>query len=205
MAEPHAKKCNLEDLGQGKFQMGWIKVFPGIVDVSKLGSSHAFCKVYNKDVKVVASSLYDLNEHFKTKSHERNFDMKKGGSIKTFFAQPQQNGESVIWAKVLFANFVAQHNLPASVADHFTYIITEMFPDSGIAKKVLGKANPAATEPVIKLCREMLFSLMVDESNDKKTDKRLAIMVSQKTKSMLTKVKKANPDLLMASNNWMCQ
>jgi len=59
MAEPNSKKRKLEDTdrGHGRFQADWIKVFPGIVDVSKLGSSHAFCKICSKDIKVVASGI----------------------------------------------------------------------------------------------------------------------------------------------------
>ena len=71
MAEPYLKKHRLDDddkdhgQGSGKFQAEWVKLFPGIVEVSKKGLTHAFCKACNKDIKVVASGLYDLKHHFK--------------------------------------------------------------------------------------------------------------------------------------------
>jgi len=48
---------------------------------------------------VVASGMHDLEEHFRTKLHERNFEMKKGASIKSFFAQPKQEDDNVISKK----------------------------------------------------------------------------------------------------------
>lgn len=44
--------------------------------------------------------------------------MKKGASIKTF-AQSMKEDDSVTKAQVLLANFITQHNLAASVANHF--------------------------------------------------------------------------------------
>lgn len=46
MAESNTKKHKLGDRnqGSGKFQANWIKLFPDIVDVSKVGSTHAFSK-----------------------------------------------------------------------------------------------------------------------------------------------------------------
>ena len=138
---------------------------------------------------MVASGLYDLKHHFKTALHKYKLEIKKGASIKTFFAQPQQEADSITRAEVLFTNFVAQHNLAASIADHFCDLAVVIFPDSAIAKKFSSKRTkttliikkclaPSATDRVINLCREMPFSLMTDESNDKKTDKRLAIRLS---------------------------
>ena len=62
MAEPNTKKLELEDSnrGHGKFHGDWMKMFLGIIDVSKLDSTYAFCKICCKDIKVVASGLYDI-------------------------------------------------------------------------------------------------------------------------------------------------
>lgn len=42
-------------------------------------------------------------------------------------------------AEILFANFITQDNLAASIADHFLYLAAEMFLDSAIAKKFRSK------------------------------------------------------------------
>ena len=44
------------------------------------------------------------------------------------------SADDVTKAEVLFSHFVAEHKLPAAVADHFTELIKEMCPDSKIAK-----------------------------------------------------------------------
>ena len=43
--------------------------------------------------------------------------------------------KDVIRSETLFTNFVAEHNLPFAVADHFTRLYKQMFPDSKIALK----------------------------------------------------------------------
>lgn len=105
-------------------------------------------------------------KHFKTNTPKKNnFEMKKGASIKTFF--------------VHFCQFHCHHNL----ADHFSDLAAEMFPDSAIVKKFHSKWTKtsyyknclAATEPVIKLCKKIPFSTMVDKLNDNKTDKGLVV------------------------------
>jgi hypothetical protein len=91
-------------------------------------------------------------------------------------------------AEVLFAHFVAEHNLPFTVGDHFAKLAKVMFPDSEIAKKftcgrlkttqiVKGAIAPVKTEPVVEMCRNQPFSLLIDESNDVGADKNLVILV----------------------------
>ena len=43
--------------------------------------------------------------------------------------------DSVTRAEVLFAKFVAEHNLLFLTANHFTHLTSIMFPDSKIASK----------------------------------------------------------------------
>ena len=70
--------------------------------------------------------------------------------------------DSVITAEVMFSYFVAKHNLPAAIADHFTNLAPRLSPDSEVAKKfrckrtkttqiVNGCLAPKATKPVIEL------------------------------------------------------
>ena len=61
------------------------------------------------------------------KSQDRQAGMQQ------FFNRCEDN--SSIQAEVLFAQFVAEHNVAFSVADHFTKLSAKMFPDSEIAKK----------------------------------------------------------------------
>ena len=47
----------------------------------------------------------------------------------------------VIKAETLFSNFIAEHNLPFAVANHFTRLCKDMFPDSKIAQFFCGKTK----------------------------------------------------------------
>ncbi|KAI0212161.1 hypothetical protein LSAT2_002936, partial [Lamellibrachia satsuma] len=84
---------------------------------------------------------------------------------------------NVLSAKVKFAQFVAEHNLSFSVADHFTKL-AKQFPDSDIAGKfssgrmkttmiVKNALAPRLDANVVKLCQNNQFSLLTDESNDR--------------------------------------
>ena len=95
--------------------------------------------------------------------------------------------QSVTRAEVLFANFIAEHNLPFSLADHFTHLTRAMFPDSKIAKSfkcahtkttclVTGALCPHFSKPVRTSCQENPFSILCDEGSDK-DDKNFAILV----------------------------
>ena len=50
----------------------------------------------------------------------------------------------MIAAEGMFSLMIAKHNLPFSVADHFSELVKNMFPDSEIAKKY-GAARTKAT------------------------------------------------------------
>ena len=180
--EPAAKKRKYA----GSYQPSWNELFKGTIRESKLGSQHAWCTVCCRDIKVAASGVYDVREHIKSKLHERQLHC---GQVTNFFKpRPADSADSTTKAEVLFANFVAEHNLPALLADHFTDLARLMFPDSDIAKRFRCKRTkttqivkrclaPAATTPVVERCRAGPFSLMVDESTDRKTDKRLVVLV----------------------------
>ena len=96
--------------------------------------------------------------------------------------------EDVIRSETLFTNFVAEHNLAFAVADHFTRLCKQMFPDSKIAKKFsCGRTKttiidknaiaPALEEELVKQCKTGPFSFGCDESNDTNQQKTLAIVV----------------------------
>ena len=90
--------------------------------------------------------------------------------------------DRVTHAEVLFSAFVAEHNLPFAVADHFTDLCQHMFPDYEIAKKfacrrtktthIINRAiAPSFDSKVTEACKTEKFSIMVDESNDQGGEK----------------------------------
>ena len=90
--------------------------------------------------------------------------------------------------RLVSGQFVAEHNLPAALADHFTDLVRQTFPDSKAAvsltcqctnktQVVQGSLAPAFTKPVTERCQTRPFSLTIDESNDRNEAKHLAILV----------------------------
>ena len=187
MAPPAKKrKCS------GKLSKDWIRLFGGCIVESKLGEQYARCILCSRDVKVSASGVYDVKEHIRSKVHQTNEELRdKHATVKAFF-KPSTSAvtasSNATKAEILFSYFVAEHNLPASASDHFTDLVHTMFPDSAIAKSFKCKRTKmtqimkrclatTSTKAVIDHCRTAPFSLMVDESNDKKSDKRLGMLV----------------------------
>ena len=124
--------------------------------------------------------------HLKSKLHERQL---KCAHVTSYFKPKcEDSGDVTSRAEVMFCYFVAEHNLPALIADHFTDFAREMFPDSEITKKFKCKRTKttqiskrclakAVTSPVIERCRKGPYSFMIDETTDHKTDKRLIMLV----------------------------
>ena len=91
--------------------------------------------------------------------------------------------DQVIQTKTLFAKFAAEHNLPLSVADKFSDLVKEMFPDSSIAKRC-SCIRTKATYVVPQTLRSRFdehgainpstkkFSIFSDESNDQGDDSK---------------------------------
>ena len=127
-----------------------------------------------------------MSEHLKSKFQERQ--LKSAQMTSYFKPKCQDCGDATTRAEVMFCYFVAEHNLPALIADHFTDLAREMFPDSEIAKKFKCKRTmtmqiikrclaKAGTSPVVERCRKGPYSFMIDETADHKADKRLVLLV----------------------------
>jgi len=92
--------------------------------------------VCNVHVNVSFGGKYDVVRHSKSASHGNlKNDTKTQPQMKSFFVTTDLS-TNVLTAEVKFAQFVAEHNLPFSVADHFTKLAKHLFPDSDIAGKV---------------------------------------------------------------------
>ena len=148
-----------------KYQTEWKKCG---VSASKRRPQYAYCDYCRTDIGIGHGGVNDVKKHLSTSKHQ---EMVRGSSgscdIATLFAQSSIE-ESVTRAEVLFANFVAEHNLSFYLADHFTHLTSVMFPDSKIAKSfrsartkttcvVTGALSPHFNDPVISLCQNKHF------------------------------------------------
>jgi hypothetical protein len=91
---------------------------------------------------------------------------------------------STILAEILWAAFVAEHNLPFTIMEHLPQAAAKAYPDSKIAADVAcgRKKTTAITKHVIgsenflNICEDLRnnkFSLIIDESTDRSSKKHL--------------------------------
>jgi hypothetical protein len=74
-------------------------------------------------------------------------------------------------------NFLVEHNLPISTADHLSPLLSVMFPDSKIAKEFACKRTKATyilheiagdcQRKVVQIIGKLPFTILTDGSNDR--------------------------------------
>ena len=100
-----------------KYQQFWEKEFTWLKK-SNTGEDMAHCKLCNINFSVAAGALYDVKRHAKRSAHVTAVEASSKTKSITIFVDKKSS--SVILSETLFSNFVAEHNLPFSLADHFT-------------------------------------------------------------------------------------
>lgn len=151
---------------------------------------YAHCTICKCQVKVLASGVHDVKEHLKSNLHQRNArESQKQPSMMQFTkANTTSAPKDILSAELHLTNFIVQHNLPLSVSDHLCELLPKVCPDNKIATKIKCRRTkttqivkkclaPEATRHVIEHCRKKPFSLLIDESNDQKPEKRLVVLV----------------------------
>ena len=165
-----------------KFKFGsWVRK-------SKKGSDYAFCTFCAKEIKIAGGGANDLSRHSETTLHWRSTEsVAATPNIATLLAANTTLATKVIKSEVLFASFVAEHNVPMNVSEHAGKLFKAMFPDSDIAKKfasgrtktteiIKGALSPYYTKPVIEAMRQGPFSLLMDETTDNTAEKEAVLL-----------------------------
>lgn len=177
---PSAKKHKRECSYRSEWQSSGVSA-------SKRGANFAHYDICGSEFKIGHGGIGDVKKHIATAKHQEMARVSNSNtSLRAYFRQSPLE-ESVTRAEVLFANFIAEHNLPFLLADHFTCLTSVMFPDSQIAKAfksahtkttciVTGALHPYFAQPIDKLCQENPFSILCDEGSDN-DDKNFAILV----------------------------
>jgi hypothetical protein len=98
---------------------------------SKRGPTFSFCKWCTAHISVAHGGANDVKKHLNTSKHE---EVVRASSSNANLFQQSPIEDKVTRAEILFANFIAEHNLAFMAADHFTHLTAAMFPDSKIAK-----------------------------------------------------------------------
>ena len=156
------------------------------LSASKKGSNFAHCDSCGTDISIGHGGIHDIKRHLATAKHLEMVKVTSSNRCLRSLFKESPIEKSVTRAEVLFGNFIAEHNLSFSLADHFTHITKAMFPDSQIAKSfrsahtkttciATGALGPYFSEPVVALCQENPFSILCDEGIDH-DDKNFAIL-----------------------------
>jgi hypothetical protein len=85
----------------------------------------AHCKLCNTNFSVAAGALYDVKRHAKRSTHVTAVEASSKTKSITNFVDDKKSS-SVILSETLFSNFVAEPNLPFSLADHFTKLLPKL-------------------------------------------------------------------------------
>ncbi|RUM29380.1 MAG: hypothetical protein DSY42_06665 [Aquifex sp.] len=128
----------------------------------------------------------DLKRHSGNKKHIGNSKAVKGlSSLSSLMVSKTDN--DVKEGELRLAGFIAEHDLPMSIADHLPKLMKTVCKDSKIAEKIkcgrtkvtgmlTNVTGKESHEQLLGLLREHKFSLIVDESTDKGCVKHLCMV-----------------------------
>ena len=157
-----------------------------LIYASDKGAMFAYCKECNVHVNISSGGKYYVVRHWKSASDGTlKYVTKTQPQMKSFLVTSKTTDLStnVLTAELKFEQFVAEHNLPVLVADYFTKLAKQLFPDSDIAGKfksdcmkttmiVMKVLAPRLDANVLQLCQNHNFSLLTDENITTKAAKR---------------------------------
>ena len=101
---------------------------------SRKGKNFALCKTCNVDINVSHGGISDVRKHLATTKHQQVVMAAGNSSDLRKFMPRSPIEDAVTKSEVLFAYFIAEHNLSFSTANHFSHLTHVMFPDSTIAR-----------------------------------------------------------------------
>ena len=175
---------------------GAVKSISGDVLSGVEGEDTAKCKVFGVTFSVRHGGANDVVKHFSSQNHLQamsstcsthtlaKFGFGQSEAAKRARRKREEEQLQVKKAETLFVQFVAEHNLPFRIGDHFTKLVKGMFPDSDIARQF--QCSRTKTSVLVRygngrFCHDKLvetltsttpvnYSLLVDESNDRGVD-----------------------------------
>ena len=96
------------------------------------------CTVCGCNFSIEHEGENDINKHKSTPKHKQFFDSTQNQKKLTNWGASRATAnldEKVTKSELLFAGFLAEHNLPIATADHAGKLLHAMFTDSKIANK----------------------------------------------------------------------
>jgi len=100
------------------FREEYLKKFKGVIEKSRKGTGSSFCNVCKCDFTISHGGVTDITRHINTKKHSScAITDAQNEKISSFFSTPNDVFE-ITNAEVLFTEFIMEHSLPISIADH---------------------------------------------------------------------------------------
>ena len=137
------------------------------------------CIPCDKDLSCSHQGLKDVKDHCNKPSHlQAHSSLKKQSRLpSSFTGENSSKRKKVLNAEVMVSNFIVQHNLSISVADHLDQLFKNIFPDSQIASSyacpkiktfcIINKAFQLYYhKQIIDYCKNHPFTVRHDGSND---------------------------------------
>ena len=180
------KICKLKDswFSEPKFNGIISKAHPRNTE------SEVFCLICSKSIKISHHGRGDLVRHCTGNGHKKMLNEKRHQrEIDTaFYRRDQPLDVAARKAEVKITGFLAEHNLPISVADHIGPLLKDIFPDSKIASAyacgrtkstcILNRAiKPDLQAKLTDQMLESFFSISTDGSNDQNLEKMNPVTV----------------------------
>lgn len=172
-----------------KYKSEWEKnpEFRPWLKPSKKGPDYFYCKVCNYDMK---GGISAVKKHNSTDKHVNNCRVVKSSStIVASFSKSLYVGvdKQVKEGEIRLSTFIAEHNISIKTSDHLVGLIKAVCPDSQISKKLTSNRTKCTAiiknvvaktefEELVDLIKKNDFSILVDESTDRSSEKHLAIV-----------------------------
>uniref|UniRef100_H2ZX01 HAT C-terminal dimerisation domain-containing protein n=1 Tax=Latimeria chalumnae TaxID=7897 RepID=H2ZX01_LATCH len=150
------------------------------------------CELCRMDFSVSHGGYNDVTRHLATEKHKSNAKaVEKTSSVMKRF-QPTKQTNSVISVE----GFVIEHNLPLTINDHFSKLVSRMFPNSDIARQYscgriksthLAYGIPSDLIDTVKqevATPKLMFSLATNGNSDEK-DKFCPVLIFHEDKNGL--------------------
>ena len=151
------------------------------------GKTFAFCMSCKVDFNFLYEGISDIRKRLATVKHQQLVKAANNGAVLRNFIHESPIEDAVTRSEVLFANFIAEHNLSFSTVNHFSHLTHVMFPDSKIAqafksartktKCIIKHTLNPHLNPVIQCCQNVPFSILCDEDSSTEAN-HLAILVT---------------------------
>ena len=99
-------------------------------------AEYAKCNSCRIDISVAIGEKNDITKHVTSENHnKKHCSRKKRSKDNQLCDKGPKESDKLVYSETKFAMFLVKNNLPFSICDEFSTIVSDMFPESELAKK----------------------------------------------------------------------